>query len=57
MPDVSKKMARIEKHVGSIRKMIRKDKSYPQLMRQICVVHSELENVEEIIVQDLAERH
>lgn len=57
MPEVAKKMARIEKHVNSVRKMIKADKSYPQLMRQICAVHSELESVEETIVQDLAERH
>lgn len=40
---------------GSIRKMIQQDKGYPELMDKITKVHGELENIEKVIVEDLAE--
>jgi DNA-binding FrmR family transcriptional regulator len=55
MPEVSEKLAKVEEHIGSIRKMIQQDKSYPELMDHITKVHGELEDVEKVIVEDLAE--
>jgi len=38
-----------------IQRMAEEEKAYPDLMKEICAVHSELESVEQVIVQDLSE--
>ena len=35
--------------------IIKEEKSYPVIMHQISKIHSELNNVENLIVEDLAE--
>ena len=55
MPIVKEKLAGVIKHVNNIHRMAEEEKAYPDLMKEICAVHSELESVEQVIVQDLSE--
>lgn len=55
LPEVAKRMARIEGHVKGIRKMIDEEKSYPEIVQQITAVRSALDSVMEVIVEDLVE--
>jgi len=55
MSVVKEKLAGVTKHVNNIQRMAEEEKAYPDLMKEICAVHSELESVEQVIVQDLSE--
>jgi DNA-binding FrmR family transcriptional regulator len=55
LPEVEKRLARIEGHVKGIRKMIAEEKSYPEIVQQITAVRAALDGAMEIIIQDLVE--
>lgn len=55
LPEVAKRIARIEGHVKGIRKMIDEEKSYPEIVQQITAVRAALDSVMEVIVEDLVE--
>lgn len=55
LPTVKEKLSGVSEHLKSVQKMADEEKSYPELMNQICTLHSELGRVEQLIVQDLAE--
>jgi DNA-binding FrmR family transcriptional regulator len=55
LPEVAKRMARIEGHVKGIRKMIAEEKTYPEIVQQITAVRASLDSVMEVIVEDLVE--
>ncbi len=55
LPEVEKRLARIEGHVKGIRKMIDEEKSYPEIVQQITAVRAALDGAMEIIIQDLVE--
>ena len=55
LPEVAKRMARIEGHVKGIRKMIDDEKSYPEITQQITAVRAALDSVMEVIIEDLVE--
>lgn len=54
-PEISKRLARIEGHVGGIRRMIDEDKNYAEIVQQISAVRAALDGVIEVMVQDLVE--
>jgi DNA-binding FrmR family transcriptional regulator len=54
-PDVEKRLARIEGHVHGIRKMLREDRSYSDIVHQISATIAALERVIQVIVDDLVE--
>lgn len=54
-PEISKRLARIEGHVGGIRRMIDEDKNYADIVQQISAVRAALDGVIEVMVQDLVE--
>ena len=53
LPDVEKRLARIEGHVKGIRKMIDEGKSYPEIVQQITAVRAALDGALGVIVDDL----
>ena len=55
LPEVKKRLARIEGHVKGITKMIDEGKGYPEIVQQITAVRAALDSTMEIIIQDLAE--
>ncbi len=55
LPEVEKRLARIEGHVKGIRKMIDEGKSYPEIVQQITAVRAALDGAMEVIIQDLVE--
>lgn len=55
LPEVEKRLARIEGHVKGIRKMIDEGKRYPEVVQQIIAVRAALDGAMEVIIQDLAE--
>ncbi len=55
LPEVGKRLARIEGHVKGIRKMIDEGKSYPEIVQQITAVRAALDGAMEVIVRDLVE--
>ncbi len=55
LPEVKKRLARIEGHVKGITKMIDDGKGYPEIVQQITAVRAALDSTMEIIIQDLAE--
>jgi DNA-binding FrmR family transcriptional regulator len=55
LPEVEKRLARIEGHVKGIRKMIGEGKSYPEIVQQITAVRAALDGAMEVIIQDLVE--
>ncbi len=55
LPEVAKRLARIEGHVKGIRKMIDEGKSYPEIVQQITAVRAALDGAMEVIIQDLVE--
>ena len=55
LPEVERRLARIEGHVKGIRKMIGEEKSYPEIVQQITAVRAALDGAMEVIIQDLAE--
>ena len=55
LPEVKKRLARIEGHVKGITKMIDEGKGYPEIVQQITAVRSALDSTMEIMILDLAE--
>ncbi len=55
LPEVEKRLARIEGHIRGIRKMIDEGKSYPEIVQQITAVRAALDGAMEVIIQDLVE--
>ncbi|MDE1843936.1 MAG: metal-sensitive transcriptional regulator [Thaumarchaeota archaeon] len=55
LPEVKKRLARIEGHVKGIAKMIDEGKGYPEIVQQITAVRAALDSTMEIIILDLAE--
>ena len=55
LPEVDKRLARIEGHVKGIRKMVAEEKTYPEIVQQITAVRAALDGAMEVIVQDLVE--
>ena len=55
MPEVEERLAKSQDHLGNIRKMITEDKSYQEIIHEISLVRSELDNITEIAIQDLSE--
>ena len=55
LPEVKRRLARIEGHVKGITKMIDEGKGYPEVVQQITAVRAALDSTMEIIIQDLAE--
>ncbi len=54
-PEVDASLSRIEGHVRAIRKMVRDDRSYPEIVHQVAAVRASLDGVVEVIVDDLVE--
>jgi DNA-binding FrmR family transcriptional regulator len=55
LPEIKKRLARIEGHVKGISKMIDEGKGYPDIVQQITAVRAALDSTMEIIIQDLVE--
>ena len=55
LPEVKKRLARIEGHVKGISKMIDEGKGYPEIVQQITAVRAALDSTMEIMIMDLAE--
>ena len=55
LPEVKKRLARIEGHVKGITKMIDEGKGYPEIVQQMTAVRAALDSTMEIIIMDLAE--
>ncbi|MDE1863378.1 MAG: metal-sensitive transcriptional regulator [Thaumarchaeota archaeon] len=55
LPEVKKRLARIEGHVKGIEKMIDEGKGYPEIVQQITAVRAALDAALGVIVEDLAE--
>ena len=55
LPEVKKRLARIEGHVKGINKMIDDGKGYPEIVQQITAVRAALDSTMEIIIQDLVD--
>ncbi len=55
LPEVAKRLARIEGHVKGIRKMIDEGKSYPEIVQQITAVRAALDGAMGVIIEDLVE--
>jgi DNA-binding FrmR family transcriptional regulator len=55
LPEVRKRLARIEGHVKGINKMIDDGKGYPEIVQQITAVRAALDSAMEIIIQDLVD--
>jgi DNA-binding FrmR family transcriptional regulator len=55
LPEVEKRLARIEGHVKGIRKMIEEGKGYPDVVQQITAVRAALDSTIGVIIEDLTE--
>ena len=55
LPEIERRLARIEGHVHGIRKMCEDGRSYSEISQQISAVMSALESVTQVIVDDLVE--
>ncbi|TBR08579.1 MAG: metal-sensitive transcriptional regulator [Candidatus Nitrosotenuis sp.] len=55
LPEVARRLARIEGHVKGIRKMIDEGKSYPEIVQQITAVRAALDGAMGVIIDDLVE--
>jgi CsoR family transcriptional regulator, copper-sensing transcriptional repressor len=55
LPEVKKRLARIEGHVKGISKMIDDGKGYPEIVQQITAVRAALDSAMGVIIEDLAE--
>ena len=55
LPEIKKRLARIEGHVKGITKMIDEGKGYPEIVQQITAVRAALDSTMEIMIMDLAE--
>jgi DNA-binding FrmR family transcriptional regulator len=55
MPEIEERLAKSQDHLSGIREMITEDKSYQEIIHEISLVRSELDNITEIAIQDLSE--
>ncbi len=55
LPNVAQKLEMVKTIVLDTIQMIEEEKSYPVIMQQISKIHSELNDAEKLIVEDLAE--
>ncbi len=55
LPNVAQKLEMVKTIVLDTIQMIEEEKRYPVIMQQISKIHSELNDAEKIIVEDLAE--
>jgi|AP45_3_1055517.scaffolds.fasta_scaffold12094_2 DNA-binding FrmR family transcriptional regulator len=55
LPTVQVKLGGVVEHAQNVQKMANEEKSYPEIMDQICEIHSELTSIEQIMIQDLSE--
>ena len=55
LPNVAQKLEMVKTIVLDTIQMIEDEKRYPVIMEQISKIHSELNDAEKIIVEDLAE--
>jgi DNA-binding FrmR family transcriptional regulator len=55
LPEVKKRLARIEGHVKGISKMIDEGKGYPEIVQQITAVRAALDSTIGVMIQDLLE--
>ena len=55
LPNVAQKLETVKTIVSDTIQMIEEEKSYPVIMQQISKIHSELNDAEKLIVEDLAE--
>ncbi len=55
LPEIKKRLARIEGHVKGIGKMIDEGKGYPDVVQQIAAVRAALDSTMEIIIEDLVD--
>ena len=55
LPKVAEKLEKVKTIVSQTIQIIKEEKSYPTIMQQISKIHSELNDVENLIVEDLAE--
>ncbi|MEO9306863.1 conserved hypothetical protein [Nitrosotalea sinensis] len=55
LPEIKKRLARIEGHVKGIGKMIDEGKGYPEIVQQITAVRAALDSTMEIIIEDLVD--
>jgi len=55
LPEIEKRLARIEGHVRGIRKMAQEGRSYSEISQQISAIISALEAVTQVIVDDLVD--
>jgi DNA-binding FrmR family transcriptional regulator len=53
--ELSRRLARIEGHVRSIRKMIENERTYPEIVQQVSAVRASLDSLTQVIVDDLVE--
>jgi CsoR family transcriptional regulator, copper-sensing transcriptional repressor len=54
-PEVDQRLARIEGHVRSIRRMLLEERGYPEIVHQVSAVRASLDGVVNVIVEDLVE--
>lgn len=54
-PEVDHRLARIEGHVRSIRKMLLEERAYPEIVHQVSAVRASLDSVVEVIIEDIVE--
>ncbi len=55
LPNVAQKLEMVKTILLDTIQMIEEEKRYPVIMQQISKIHSELNDAEKIIVEDLAE--
>jgi len=55
LPEVKKRLARIEGHVKGISRMIDDGKEYPEIVQQITAVRAALDSTMMMIIQDLVD--
>jgi CsoR family transcriptional regulator, copper-sensing transcriptional repressor len=54
-PEVDQRLARIEGHVRSVRKMLAEERTYPEIVHQVSAVSASLDSVVEVIIEDIVE--
>jgi DNA-binding FrmR family transcriptional regulator len=55
LPEIEKRLARIEGHVHGVRKMAQDGRTYSEISQQISAIISALDSVRQVIIDDLVE--
>jgi CsoR family transcriptional regulator, copper-sensing transcriptional repressor len=55
--ELSRRIARIEPHVRSIRKIIENERTYQEIVQQVSAVRASLHSLTQVIVDDLVEHY